>query len=75
MKTKPMELTVEDTTLISGFDHSSRLKAYAELLKAQTMTEDADLKDSLRRTADKLAAGTDEEFDRIAFEPDGEDDE
>ena len=70
-----MELTVEDTTLISGFDHSSRLKAYAELLQAQTMTEDADLKESLRRTADKLAAGTDEEFDRTAFESDGKEDQ
>ena len=75
MKKRPMELTVEDTTLISGFNHTSRLKAYADLLKAQTMTEDADLKDTLRRTADKLAAGTDEEFDRISFEPEEGDDE
>ena len=75
MMKEPMELTVEDTTLISGFEHSSRLKAYADLLQAQTMTDDAGLKATLRRTADKLAAGTDEEFDRINFEPDGEDDE
>ena len=62
-----MIFTVEETTLIAAFDHSSRSAAVMDMMTQLGLIEDKDLKDQVSRLSEKLKAMKDEEFVSIDF--------
>ena len=57
-----MIFTVEETTLIAAFDHSSRSAVVMDMMAQLGLIEDKDLKDQISRLSEKLKAMKDEEF-------------
>ena len=62
-----MIFTVEETTLIAAFDHSSRSAAVMDMMAQLGMIEDKELKDQVSRLSEKLKAMKDEEFDSVDY--------
>ena len=62
-----MIFTVEETTLIAAFDHSSRSAAVMDMMAQLGLIEDKELKDQVGRLSEKLKAMKDEEFVSIDF--------
>ena len=62
-----MIFTVEETALVSSFDHSSRNAALLKMATHLKLIEDDDLKELTRRTVRKLNKLTDAEFASIDF--------
>ena len=62
-----MIFTVEETTLVAAFDHSSRRAAVMDMMDQLGLIEDKDLKDQISRLSEKLKAMKDEEFVSIDF--------
>ena len=62
-----MIFTVEETTLIAAFDHSSRSAAVVDMMTQLGLIEDKDLKDQVSRLSEKLKAMKDEEFVSVDF--------
>lgn len=62
-----MIFTVEETTLIAAFDHSSRSTAVMDMMTQLGLIEDKDLKDQISRLSEKLKAIKDEEFVSVDF--------
>ena len=62
-----MIFTVEETALVSSFDHSNRNVALLKMAAHLKLIEDADLKELTRRTVRKLNKLTDAEFASIDF--------
>ena len=66
--------TVEETTLIASFDHSSRAAAITSMLAESGKITDPDLKDQVLRTVGKLQKTGDEDFVNYDFTVYEEDD-
>ena len=62
-----MIVTVEETTLVAAFDHSSRSAAVMDMMAQLGMIEDKELKDQVSRLSEKLKAMKDEEFVSVDF--------
>ena len=62
-----MIFTVEETTLVAAFDHSSRSAAVMDMMTQLGLIEDKDLKDQISRLSEKLKAMKDEEFVSVDF--------
>ena len=62
-----MIFTVEETTLIAAFDHSSRSAAVMDMMAQLGLIEDKELKDQVSRLSEKLKAMKDEEFVSVDF--------
>ncbi len=62
-----MIFTVEETTLVAAFDHSSRSAAVMDMMAQLGMIEDKELKDQVSRLSEKLKAMKDEEFVTVDF--------
>ena len=62
-----MIFTVEETTLVAAFDHSSRSAAVMDMMDQLGLIEDKDLKDQVSRLSEKLKAMKDEEFVTVDF--------
>ena len=62
-----MIFTVEETTLVVAFDHSSRRAAVMDMMDQLGLIEDKDLKDQISRLSEKLKATKDEEFVSVDF--------
>ena len=62
-----MTFTVEETTLVAAFDHSSRSAAVMDMMTQLGLIEDKDLKDQVSRLSEKLKAMKDEEFVSVDF--------
>ena len=62
-----MIFTVEETTLIAAFDHSSRSTAVMDMMTQLGLIEDKDLKGQISRLSEKLKATKDEEFVSVDF--------
>ena len=62
-----MIFTVEETTLIAAFDHSSRSAAVMDMMAQLVLIEDKNLKDQVSCLSEKLKAMKDEEFFSIDF--------
>ena len=62
-----MIFTVEETTLVAAFDHSSRSAAVMDMMTQLGLIEDKDLKDQVSRRSEKLKAMKDEEFVTVDF--------
>ena len=62
-----MIFTVEETTLIAAFDHSSRSAAVMDMMAQLGLIEDKELKDQVSRLSEKLKAIKDEEFVIVDF--------
>ena len=62
-----MIFTVEETTLIAAFDHSSRSTAVMDMMTQLGLIEDKDLKDQISRLSEKLKVMKDEEFVSVDF--------
>lgn len=62
-----MIFTVEETALVSSFDHSNRNVALLKMAAHLKLIEDAELKELTRRTVRKLNKLTDAEFASIDF--------
>ena len=62
-----MIFTVEETTLVAAFDHSSRRAAVMDMMDQLRLIEDKDLKDQVSRLSEKLKAMKDEEFVSVDF--------
>ena len=62
-----MIFTVEETTLVAAFDHSSRRAAVMDMMDQLGLIEDKDLKDQVDRLSEKLKAMKDEEFVSVDF--------
>ena len=62
-----MIFTVEETTLVAAFDHSSRSTAVMDMMTQLGLIEDKDLKDQVSRLSEKLKAMKDEEFVSVDF--------
>ena len=62
-----MIFTVEETALVSAFDHSSRSAAVMDMMAQLGMIEDAELKKLVSRLSEKLKAMKDEEFMTVDF--------
>ena len=62
-----MIFTVEETTLVAAFDHSSRSAAVMDMMAQLGMIEDKELKDQVSRLSEKLNAMKDEEFVSVDF--------
>ena len=62
-----MIFTVEETTLIAAFDHSSRSAAVMDMMAQLGMIEDKELKDQVSRLSEKLKVMKDEEFVSVDF--------
>ena len=69
-----MIFTVEETTLVAAFDHSSRSAAVMDMMAQLGMIEDKELKDQVSRLSEKLKAMKDEEFVSVDFSVYEEDD-
>ena len=55
-----MIFTVEETTLVAAFDHSSRGAAVMDMMAGLGMIEDKELREQVRRLKDKLKTMNDE---------------
>ena len=62
-----MIFTVEETTLVAAFDHSSRRAAVMDMMDQLRLIEDKDLKDQISRLSEKLKVMKDEEFVSVDF--------
>ena len=62
-----MIFTVEETTLVAAFDHSSRRAAGMDMMDQLGLIEDKDLKDQISRLSEKLKVMKDEEFVSVDF--------
>ena len=62
-----MIFTVEETALVSSFDHSNQHVALLKMAAQLKLTEAAELKELTRRTVRKLNKLTDAEFASIDF--------
>ena len=62
-----MIFTVEETTLVAAFDHSSRSAAVMYMMAQLGLIEDKDLKDQVSRLSEKLKAMKDEDFVSVDF--------
>ena len=62
-----MIFTVEETTLVAAFNHSSRSAAVMDMMAQLGMIEDKELKDQVSRLSEKLKAMKDEEFVSVDF--------
>ena len=62
-----MIFTVEETTLIAAFDHSSRSAAVMDMMAQLGLIEDKNLKDQVSCLSEKLKATKDEEFVSVDF--------
>ena len=62
-----MIFTVEETTLVAAFDHSSRSAAVMDMMAQLGMIEDKNLKDQISRLSEKLKVMKDEEFASVDF--------
>ncbi len=62
-----MIFTVEETTLIAAFDHSSRSVAIKDMLIQFGLIEDEELKAQVASLVEKLKTMSDEEFAKIDF--------
>ena len=62
-----MIFTVEETTLVAAFDHSSRSAAVMDMMTQLGLIEDKDLKGQISRLSEKLKAMKDEEFVSVDF--------
>ena len=62
-----MIFTVEETTLVAAFDHSSRSAAVMDMMAQLGMIEDKELKDQVSRLSEKLKAMKEEEFVSVDF--------
>ncbi len=62
-----MMFTVEETSLIAAFDHSTRAAAIVNMLVEAGNVADPELKEQVRRTAEKLRRTSDEDFIRVDF--------
>jgi hypothetical protein len=62
-----MIFTVEETTLIAAFDHSSRSAAVMDMMAQLGMIEDKELKDQVSHLSENLKAMKDEEFVSVDF--------
>ena len=62
-----MIFTVEETTLVATFDHSSRSAAVMDMMAQLGLIEDKELKDQVSRLSEKLKAMKDEEFVSVDF--------
>ena len=62
-----MIFTVEETTLVAAFDHSSRSAAVMDMMAGLGLIEDKELKDQVSRLSEKLKAMKDEEFVSVDF--------
>ena len=62
-----MIFTVEETTLVVAFDHSSRRAAVMDMMDQLGLIEDKDLKVQISRLSEKLKATKDEEFVSVDF--------
>ena len=62
-----MIFTVEETSLVAAFDHSSRSAAVMDMMTQLGLIEDKDLKDQISRLSEKLKAMKDEEFVSVDF--------
>lgn len=62
-----MIFTVEETTLVAAFDHSSRSAAVVDMMTQLGLIEDKDLKDQVSRLSEKLKVMKDEEFVSVDF--------
>ena len=62
-----MIFTVEETTLVAAFDHSSRRTAVMDMMDQLGLIEDKDLKDQISRLSEKLKVMKDEDFVSVDF--------
>ena len=62
-----MIFTVEETALVSAFDHSSRSAAVMDMMAQIGLIEDEELKAQVSRLSEKLKAMNDEEFIKMDF--------
>ena len=62
-----MIFTVEETALVSAFDHSSRSAAVMDMMAQLGLIEDADLKNQVGNLCKKLREMNDEEFIKVDF--------
>lgn len=62
-----MIFTVEETTLVATFDHSSRSTAVMDMMAKLGMIEDKELKEQVSQLKDKLKTMNDEEFMKVDF--------
>ena len=62
-----MIFTVEETALVSSFDHSSRSAAVMDMMAQLGLIEDAELKEQVSRLSKKLKSMKDEEFIKVDF--------
>ena len=62
-----MMFTVEETVLISAFDHSSRAAAIMNMLAEAKEVDNPELKEQILHTAEKLKKAKDEDFIRVDF--------
>ncbi len=69
-----MIFTVEETTLIAAFDHSSRSAAIKDMLIQFGLIEDEKLNAQVASLIEKLKQMNDEEFAKIDFSVYEEDD-
>ena len=62
-----MIFTVEETTLASVFDHSSRRAAIVDMMDKLGMIRDPELRDQVKKLGEKLKKISDEDFIRVDF--------
>ena len=62
-----MIFTVEETTLVAAFDHSSRSTAVMDMMAKLGMIHDRELREQVSRLKDKLKTMNDEEFMKVDF--------
>ena len=62
-----MIFTVEETTLVAAFDHSSRSTAVMDMMAGLGMIEDKELREQVSHLKDKLKTMNDEEFMKVDF--------
>ena len=62
-----MIFTVEETTLVAAFDHSSRSAAVMDMMNVLGMIQDRELREQVSRLKDKLKTMNDEEFMKVDF--------
>ena len=73
-----MIFTVEETTLMTAFDHSSRSAAIMDMMGKLGMIKDTELKEQVSHLCEKLKTMKDEEFlamDFLVYEEDEEDED
>ena len=70
-----MIFTVEETAPIGAFDHSCKDAVLVDMAEQLMLVTDADLEESIRKTADKIRRISDEEFASIDYTVYGEEHE